>query len=126
MKSPPVCSSTIATSENPEGVAMSINGSNIQVTCDVLADISCVLVIREYGNTTLVIKEFNETDKPPPFIPLDNPNSSYTIALFEKDDNTGIAPEPVTTGRYIPNSTIILSCTTNHSSGKEFISILLL
>ena len=103
-----VNSNTVTTSKLIKGASISISGSTVQITCELSEDYpesSCVLVYREYGNTTLVVEEYTHNNKPPDNITLDNPKSNYTLAIFVKNGNAGIGQSPVITERYVAPTT---------------------
>ena len=120
---------TAITSEFIKSASISISGSSVQITCEFSDDYpaaSCVLVYREYGNTTLVVEEYTRNNKPPENIVLDNPNGSYTFAIFGKNGNVRFDPEPVATKRYMHMATGATtteepSQTIPHPSSKFFI-----
>ena len=94
---------TNTTSEFIKDASISISGSTVEITCELSEDYpesSCVLVYREYGNTTLVVVEYTR-NRPSDNIVLDNPDSNYTFAIFGKNGNAGIDPIPVANKRYM-------------------------
>ena len=78
---------------------------------------SCVLVYQEYGNKTLVVKEYpqNNTDLT---VAVDDDLQEYTFAIFGKNDYM-IDKRPIFAGRAMVNpETTIPSTTTSTNSGK--------
>ena len=61
----------------------------VKVECyfkDGIKDASCVLVYREYGNKTLVVKEYQQNSTVfPKSVTVDGTNNNYTFALFGKN-----------------------------------------
>ena len=71
------------------GATTSQNGSQVFITCqfsNVYPESSCVLVYREYGNTTLTVIEYPHSTEFPVKVTVDNPER-YTFAVFGKNDD---------------------------------------
>ena len=91
---------TLTTDSMPESssefltsVTLSQNGLEVFITCQVYFESSCVLVYREYGNTTLTVIEYPHSSEFPVNVTVDNPER-YTFAIFGKN-GTDIESEPV-------------------------------
>ena len=88
---------TNTTSRFIKGASISISGSTVQITCELSEDYpesSCVLVYREYGNTTLVVEEYTRNKPSDDIIVLDKSDRAYTFAIFGKNGHVGIDPKP--------------------------------
>ena len=109
---------TNATSEFIKDASISISRSTVQITCEFSEDYpesSCVLVYREYGNTTLVVEEYTR-NRPSDNIVLDKSDRAYTFAIFGRNGNAGIDPKPVATKRYILYMYVATNATTEEPS----------
>ena len=83
-------------SEFLSSATISQNGWEVFITCqfnNVYSESSCVLVYREYGNTTLTVIEYPHSTEFPVNVTVDNPQR-YTFAVFGKS-GTDIESEPV-------------------------------
>ena len=122
------CSSTFIDSESdPESLfltnasALYLNESAVMIRCEFKEGIdgsSCVLVYREYGNKTLVVKEYpqNNTDLT---AAVDDDLQEYTFAIFGKNDEM-VDERPIFAGRaMVDPETTIPSTTTSTNSGKS-------
>lgn len=78
---------------------LSKNGSAVNVTCEVSDEYpkaSCVLVYREYNNTHVTVREYDQSTEFPVTISVDT-TEDYTFAVFGKNGEDGIEAEPVVT-----------------------------
>ena len=71
---------------------VSQSGSQVTITCQFYPESSCVLVYREYGNTTLTVIEYPHSTEFPVNVTVDNPER-YTFAIFGKNGDV-IDEEP--------------------------------
>ena len=93
---------------------VSQNGFQIFITCqfkNVYSESSCVLVYREYGNTTLTVIEYPHSTEFPVNMTVDNPQR-YTFAVFGKS-GTDIDEEPVIAMRLEPIKSPPISISTS-------------
>ena len=79
-----------STSEFLKHASVQFEESNlVKVDCyfkDGIEDASCVLVYREYGNKTLVVKEYSQNSTVfPKSVTVDGTNIYYTFAVFGKN-----------------------------------------
>ena len=78
------------------------SGSTIVIHCeflDVLQEVSCVLVYREYGSTLLTVVDIPQLLHFPVSLAVDNPEN-HTFALFGKHPVTGMEEHPVITVKF--------------------------
>ena len=79
---------TAAVSQYIERTSVSYqSGSEVQIECEFKEGIeraSCVLVYREYGNKTLVVKEYPQNTVFPVTLTVDGDPENYTFAIFGK------------------------------------------
>ena len=76
---------------------LSRRGSEVTVTCefaDEYPEASCVLVYRKYSNPHLTVKEYRRSTEFPVTLSV-NDSEMYTFAVFGKNGEDGIEPEPV-------------------------------
>ena len=72
-------------------------GSQVTVRCefaDEYPEASCVLVYRHYNNLRLTVKEYRRSTEFPVTVSI-NDTEMYTFAVFGKNGEGGIEPEPV-------------------------------
>ena len=72
-----------------------------------LEEPSCVLVYREYDNSTLIMRPFYKSNTSfPVSITIDNPEGkNYTFAIFGRDGSTNIDRIPLTSTRVMFETT---------------------
>lgn len=109
---------------NPDfrGANISINGSNIMITCDFLDSSPqslCVLVYREYDAKTLIVEEYSR-DNMPDIITLDRPDRNHTFAIFKKNVSANIDPTPVAINRHTAPSTATPSHKSTNTAKEPF------
>ena len=78
-----------------------LSGSEVQIECEFKEGIeraSCVLVYREYGNKTLVVKEYPQNTVFPVTLTVDGDLENYTFAVFGKR-GSDIDERPIFEGR---------------------------
>ena len=68
-----------------------------------ITEASCVLVYREYGSKTLVVKEYPQNTDFPVTHTVDHPGD-YTFAIFGKS-NSNFDQIPIATERSLPPGT---------------------
>ena len=100
------CNHTDNETERTSSINASIfhNGSEVFVTCELPADYpeaSCVLVYREYGNTTLGVRVYNGNTT----FPITITGENYTFAVFGRRSDSHIDRIPVTSERIVFNGT---------------------
>ena len=107
------------------------SGSEVQIECEFKEGIdraSCVLVYREYGNETLVVKEYPQNTVFPVTLTVDGDPENYTFAIFGKS-GSDIDKRPILEERVnIPGTTTSTSPTLSTTSGKyccEHVGIML-
>ena len=79
-------SKTTQSSKFLRNATMYFSGSEIYIFCsfkDIAGDVSCVLVYREYGNTTITVREFPKNEKTWSISITDS--EKYTFAVFGKN-----------------------------------------
>ena len=84
--------------------SISQNGSEVFVTCELPAgypEASCVLVYREYGNTTLGVRVYNGNT----IFPITISGQNYTFAVFERRSDRHIDRIPVASKTIVFNDT---------------------
>ena len=84
------------------------SGSEVQIGCEFKESIeraSCVLVYREYGNKTLVVKEYPQNTVFPVTLTVDGDPENYTFAIFGKR-GSDIDERPIVEGRVRISSTV--------------------
>ena len=90
-----------------KNASISQNGSEVFISCEFasvsLEEPSCVLVYREYSNTTLNVEVFTpsfpESGIINESIIIDDPGKNYTFAVFGRNSSTDIDIEPLTSIR---------------------------
>ena len=83
-------SAFFSTSISLEGCSVQKNGSLfVKIWCafkEGIKGASCVVVYREYGNKTLVVKEYFQNSIFPVYFTVNHPNETkYTLAVFGKN-----------------------------------------
>lgn len=81
-----------------ENASISQNGSNVYIDCKFandLEELSCVLVYREYGNTTLEVKVYQHNTSFPINAAIINPGRIYNFAIFGRHRNKCIDSVPL-------------------------------
>ena len=94
--------------------SISQNGSEVFVTCQFPAgytSASCVLVYREYTNTTLNVKVYDKNTMFPVSITIE-PGMAYTFAIFERNGSKDIDEVPMKTIRVTIEATEPTDATT--------------
>ena len=78
----------VSTSRFLKNVSIQIEDSNlVKIGCEFkenIAEASCVLIYRKYGNDTLLVIEYPQNTVFPVNLTLDGTNVLYTFALFGK------------------------------------------
>ena len=89
-----------------KNASISQDGSNVTVYCELVDNYptaSCVLVYREYSNTTLNVEVFTSSFPESGIINgsviIDDPGKNYTFAVFGRNSSTDIDIEPLTSIR---------------------------
>ena len=85
-----------AFSSSVKKASISRNGSEVTVDCAVAAgypEASCVLVYREYGNSTLTVRDFPLLPVFSIKLPVNTPDN-YTFAIFGKNGDSEIEEKP--------------------------------
>ena len=95
---------TSASSEILTSATITVDGTEVIIDCEFVTESSqssCVLVYREYGNSTLNVITYYEGDTLfPVSITIDNPRKIYTFAIFGRDGTTNnIDKLPLTSTR---------------------------
>jgi hypothetical protein len=73
-----------------ENAIIYLNGSEVQIECMLKDDIvgaSCVLVYRECGNNTIVVKEYPQNTVFPVPVTVDGDLENYTFAIFGRNSS---------------------------------------
>ena len=81
------------------------NESAIELVCifkDIAGDVSCVLVYREYGNTTITVRELSKNEETLS-ISLSDPDK-YTFAVFGKN-GSDFEKRPILSSRGLTSAT---------------------
>ena len=83
-------SAFFSTSISIESSSVQKNGSVFKIWCafkEGKERASCVVIYREYGNKTLVVKEYEQNSdfEFPVTFTVDHPNKTYTLAVFGKN-----------------------------------------
>ena len=96
-----------------------LSGSDVQIECEFKEGIeraSCVVVFRDDGNKTLIVKEYPQNTVFPITLTVDGDPKNYTFAIFGKR-GTVIDERPIVEGRvsFIPRKTTLTSPTTTPS-----------
>ena len=71
-----------------ESTRVEMEDSIVKIWCafkDGVEGASCVVIYREYGNKTLVVKEYHQIVKFPITITVDHSDKAYTLAVFGKN-----------------------------------------
>ena len=91
----------------------------IELVCifnDIAGDVSCVLVYREYGNTTITVRELSKNEETLS-ISLSDPDK-YTFAVFGKS-GSDIDQRPIISSRGLTSATTSPTDTTETTSTKS-------
>ena len=89
-----------------------LSSSEVQIECDDIDGSSCVLVYREYGNKTLVVKEYPQNTVFPVTLTVDGDPENYTFAIFGKR-GSDINERPIVEGK------VTIPVTTRSSSTMQ-------
>ena len=98
---------------------MYFSGSDIHIFCsfkDITGDVSCVLVYREYGNTTITVREF-KNEETWSNISLSDPDK-YTFAVFGKN-GSDIDQRPILSSRGLTSATTSPTDTTTPTRSSD-------
>ena len=106
---------------------MYLNELAVTISCEFskIDGSSCVLVYREYGNKTLVVKEYPQNTVFPVTLTVNGDPGNYTFAIFGKR-GADIDERPTVEGRIVIDpETTTSSTTTPTNSGESNNDILL-
>ena len=95
------------------------SGSEVQIECEFKEGIeraSCVLVYREYGNKTLVVKEYPQNTVFPVTLTVDGDPENYTFGIFGKS-GSDIDERPIVDGGVRISPTVTTTPGMSHKLG---------